>query len=186
MKWHGLTESNSKSFICGYCGFNVGDNKAYFSRDEDGRVSNNKIYICPKCSKPTYFDSNYKQYPGVKYGNVVSNINKKEVLDLYEEARSCFSVNSFTSVALCCRKLLMNIAVDLGAEENKKFAYYVGWLDENNYILPNAKSWVDQIRKIGNEATHEIHIIDKKDAEKSLIFIEMLLKLVYEFPNMLE
>ena len=80
----------------------------------------------------------------------------------------------------------MNISVDLGADENKQFAYYVKWLDENNYILPNAKGWVDQIRKFGNEATHEIHIISKEDAEKSLKFIEMILKLVYEFPAMVE
>ena len=186
MEWYNLSTIRSKSYTCGYCGCIVGNDKGYRCYDDATKNSHKeKIYICPRCTRPTYFDNDKVQYPGVKFGNTVSNINKEVVLKLYEEARNSFSVNAFTSVALCCRKLLMNIAVDLGAEENKKFVYYVNWLDENNYILPNAKKWVDQIRKIGNEATHEIYIISKEDAEKSLKFIEMILKLVYEFPAML-
>ena len=36
------------------------------------------------------------------------------------------------------------------------------------------------------DETQKIHIIDKDDAEKTLRFIEMILKLVYEFPAMVE
>lgn len=187
MEWYGLNTIRSRSYTCGYCGCVVGNDKGYTCKNDlSANYTNLKIYICPKCTNPTYFDVNNVQYPGVKFGNLIANINKEEVKKLYDEARNCFSVNAFTSVALCCRKLLMNISVDLGAEDNKSFAYYVNWLDENNYILPNAKKWVDQIRKIGNEATHEIHIISREDAEKSLKFIEMILRLVYEFPAMVE
>ena len=187
MEWYNLTGLKSKSYTCGYCGCVVGNDRGYYNSSDIGKQTDaEKIYICPKCSKPTYFDKYRNQYPGVKLGDSITNINKKEVEELYNEARSCFSINAFTSVALCCRKLLMNISVDLGADENKSFVYYVDWLDKNNYILPNAKGWVDQIRKIGNDATHEIHIISKKEAEKSLKFIEMLLRLVYEFPAMVE
>lgn len=187
MEWYNMSKLLSKSFTCGYCGCVVGNDRGYKNEDDYNCIHDlNKIYICPNCNNPTYFDVNNKQYPGVKAGNPVKYIDKEEVSSLYDEARSCFSVNAYTSVALCCRKLLMNISVDNGAEENKKFAYYVSWLDENNFILPNAKEWVDQIRKIGNEATHEINIISKEDAEKSLKFIEMILKLVYEFPAMVK
>ena len=180
MEWYNMSNIKSFSYTCGYCGCNVANDRGYTcNNDLGGRFSNLKIYICPNCDRPTYFDLNKKQYPGVKLGGDVKNVNKQEVEKLYDEARNCFSVNAFTSVALCCRKLLMNVSVDLGADENKSFAYYVNWMDENNYILPNAKKWVDQIRKIGNEATHEIHIISKEDAEKSLKFIEMILNLVY-------
>lgn len=187
MEWKNKSNICSHKYKCGYCNSIVGSNVGYTT--QEFMLSNyniQKIYICPNCGNPTYFDINLNQYPGVKLGNTIKNINKEEVIKLYDEARNCFSINSFTSVALCCRKLLMNVSVDLGAEQNKSFAYYVKWLDENNYILPNAKKWVDQIRKIGNEATHEIHIIDKDDAEKTLRFIEMILKLVYEFPAMVE
>ncbi|EGT3846030.1 DUF4145 domain-containing protein [Clostridioides difficile] len=178
----------SKDYICGYCGCYIASQKGYegFFRtgpDEQIRIG---IYLCPKCVNPTYFDKDNKQYPMAKAGNDVLNINDERIKGLYEEARNSFSVKAFTSVALCCRKLLMNVAVYLGAEENRKFIFYVDWLDRENYILPNSKKWVDQIRKIGNEATHEICIISKEDAEKTLFFTEMLLKMVYEFPAMVE
>lgn len=179
-----MQEVVRKGYKCGYCNLEVGNNRGYNYVEDNRKVA--QIYVCPSCDNPTFFDKVGNQYPGIKFGNLISNINKEEVKKLYDEARNCFSVNAFTSVALCCRKLLMNISVDLGAEDNKSFAYYVNWLDENNYILPNAKRWVDQIRKIGNEATHEIHIISREDAEKSLKFIEMILRLVYEFPAMVE
>ena len=78
------------------------------------------------------------------------------MFQLYEEARNNMKVMSFTSVGLCCRKLLMHIAVNCGAEENLKFIDYINYLDKNNYIPKNAKMWVDIIRDKGNEANHEI------------------------------
>lgn len=190
MEWTNISKIRSKNFKCGYCGCIIGNDKGFYAQEKSGLLGSldreYNIYICPNCDKPTFFDDKEKQYPGVKIGSNIQNITHEEVVDLYNEARNCFSVDAFTSVALCCRKLLMNISVNLGAEENKKFVYYVNWLDEKNYILPNAKKWVDQIRRIGNEATHEIHIISREDAEKSLKFIEMILRLVYEFPAMVE
>jgi hypothetical protein len=41
---------------------------------------------------------------------------------------------------------------------------------------------VDHIRTKGNEATHEIVLMTKADAEELIAFTEMLLKFVYEFP----
>lgn len=179
--WNKLEEIYSKEYKCGYCNNYVGNNKGYRDLSNKGY-----IYICPRCKKPTFFDKDNNQYPGVLQGNAVLNIDDKNVEDLYNEARRCFSVNSFTSVALCCRKLIMNVSVHLGADENKNFQYYVNWLDEKHYITPNSKLWVDQIRKIGNVATHEIQIVSEDDAKKSLHFIEMLLKIVYEFPAMVK
>ena len=48
---------------------------------------------------------------------------------------------------------------------------------------PNGKGWVDHIRKKGNEAAHEIVLMTKADADELIVFSEMLLKFVYEFPN---
>ncbi|MCS4480660.1 DUF4145 domain-containing protein [Clostridium botulinum] len=45
---------------------------------------------------------------------------------------------------------------------------------------------MDEIRKIGNEATHEINIISKDQAELALNFLGMLLKFIYEIPLILE
>ena len=75
----------------------------------------------------------------------------------------------------------MNIAVDKGAEEGQSFIQYVEYLYNNNFIPPDGKEWVDHIRTKGNEATHEIQLMEKGDAINLLDFTEMLLKFVYEF-----
>jgi hypothetical protein len=75
----------------------------------------------------------------------------------------------------------MHIAVSLGAPAGKSFAEYVTYLKDNHYTPPNSDTWVDHIRNMGNEATHEINIGEKEDAEELLTFIEMLLKFIFEF-----
>ena len=77
----------------------------------------------------------------------------------------------------------MNIAVSLGAEEEESFLFYVEYLASKGYVPPNGRGWVDHIRKKGNEATHEIALMVKSDAEELILFTEMLLKFIYEFPN---
>ena len=93
------------------------------------------------------------------------------------------SVASYTGSVLLSRKLLMNIGVELGAEEGKSFVFYVNYLADQGYIPPNGRGWVDHIRKKGNEATHEIALMSKEDAEELISFSEMLMKFTYEFPN---
>ena len=77
----------------------------------------------------------------------------------------------------------MNIAVQKGAEEGKTFFSYVEYLSQKGYVSPDGKDWVDQIRTEGNEANHQINLAKKEDADELLIFMEMLLKILYEFPS---
>jgi hypothetical protein len=91
-------------------------------------------------------------------------------------------VNSFTSAVLTCRKLLMHIAVEKGADKGKSFLEYVDYLSQKGYVPPDGKGWVDHIRTKGNEANHEIKIMSPADAGDLISFAEMLLKFVYEFP----
>jgi Domain of unknown function (DUF4145) len=77
----------------------------------------------------------------------------------------------------------MNIAVHLGAPEGNSFMSYVQYLADKGYVPPDGKGWVDHIRKKGNEANHEIKLMNKTDAEDLIVFSEMLLKFIYEFPK---
>jgi hypothetical protein len=120
--------------------------------------------------------------PGPAIGNVVKDIAESSVGDIYEEARRAASAGSYTAAVLCLRKLLMHVAISKGAKPGDTFIAYVEFLAANNYVPPDAKDWVDHIRKRGNEATHEITIMKKEDAEELLAFSEMLLKVIYEFP----
>ena len=108
----------------------------------------------------------------------------EELEALYSEARECTSNNCYTAAVMVCRKILMNISVDRGADLGLRFIEYVNYLSDNGYIPPNGKHWVDHIRKKGNEANHEITIMEQQDAEELVIFVEMLLRFIHEFPSM--
>jgi len=118
MDWINLATIYSKKFKFGYCGSNVASNKGYRSEG-----TYNTIFICPHCEKPTYFESrlNENGIPGSRYGEEVGKLSP-EISNLYNQARISFSVFAYTGVALLCRKIIMNVCVDNGAVEGKKFA----------------------------------------------------------------
>lgn len=76
----------------------------------------------------------------------------------------------------------MNIAVNHGAKEGASFVSYVDHLANAGFVPPNGRSWVDHIRSKGNEATHEIRLMQSDEANELIVFAEMLLKFIYEFP----
>ncbi|MEA0563287.1 DUF4145 domain-containing protein [Lysinibacillus irui] len=174
--WKGIEFTERNSYTCGYCGNVVGPSEHY--RNNNG-IS--KIFICPKCNFPT-FVSNDRQIPGPLKGGDIEHL-PEGIKSLYDEARKCLTINAYTSTVLACRKLLMNISVSKGAEGGKTFAFYVTFLEENHYIPPESREWVDHIRKKGNEATHEIPSISREDAIELIDLTEMLLRIIYELPG---
>jgi ribosomal protein S27AE len=68
MVWHGLIGIGAKQFRCGYCGYSVANDKGYFPDNSTKR----RIYLCPNCDKPTFFDENSRQFPGVAPGGLRS------------------------------------------------------------------------------------------------------------------
>lgn len=181
-EWKHLSEMVSREYVCGYCGASIASDRGYFGNLALSRQPNFFIYICHVCERPTFFDLDDTQTPGASFGGSVNDIPDKNVEALYDEARKCFSTNSYTSVVLACRKLLMHVAVAHGANPGQKFMYYVEYLSDQHFIPPGARDWVDHIRTKGNEANHEIVVMNREDASDLISFSEMLLKIVYEFP----
>jgi hypothetical protein len=180
MEWKGAITLPSRQFVCGHCGNPLASQEGWVATLGGTRWAH--IYLCHFCNKPTFFDNDGYQVPGVAYGNPVNDIPDEDVDKLYEEARNCTSSNAYTAAVLCCRKLLMNIAVAKGTKQGQSFADYVQFLSDKGFVPPDGKGWVDQIRTKGNEANHEIAIMKQEDAEDLISFIEMLLKFIYEFP----
>ena len=183
LSWQSAANLRSRGYRCGHYGnpaSNVGYWRGLMTMAAENRARSR--YICHHCRKPTYYDEKNQQTPGIRFGVDVKGIDEATVEALYNEARDCFSKNSFTAVVLCCRKLLMHIAVAKGADAGKNFIEYVEYLSSKGYIPPDAKSWVDHIRTKGNEANHEIVIMSEEEAKDLIAFVEMLLKLIYEFP----
>lgn len=202
--WVVIQQMVPKKWTCGHCGLNVGGNRGYYRNDgghmndrQRQNIQQNKpggilpqelvteglprIFICPNCDRPTYFEKD-KQLPGVAYGSTINHL-PPDVESLYTESRNCMAVSAFTASVLATRKLLMNVAVHLGADTNKTFQIYVNYLADNGYVPPNSRGWVDHIRTKGNEATHEIPAIREDDAKDLLTFMEMILKMVFEYPQ---
>lgn len=176
----------NKKWKCGYCSYAVSSDRGYeIGSCPDGSGTQiGGIYICPNCGAPTFFSPQGDVLPSPSFGNPVEHL-PMDIEAVYEEARRCTSQNCYTAAVLICRKILMNIAVHKGAKEGLKFIEYVNFLLENHYIPPNGKVWVDHIKDKGNKATHEISVMAPDDAKKIIVFTEMLLKLVYEFPAMI-
>jgi hypothetical protein len=183
--WQHVDVKSGSSFRCGYCHRDVGPSAGYTREQGSPKHRTGEILICPACNRPTFFDQDKTQYPGVMKGENVSGITDKEVEDMYSEARACSSVGAYTACVMACRKILMNVAVHQEAPENQTFAEYVNFLEAKGHIPPNGREWVDEIRKRGNTATHEIKVMSADDATLILDFTTMLLRFVYELPSRL-
>jgi hypothetical protein len=183
--WKNPTTLRAESFVCGYCGDKVSSEKGYslVARNNlDHQVGG--VFICPNCRGPTYLVPPQKlKFPGNSFGHSVAHV-PNSLNTLYQEARDCTAAGCYTAAVLVCRKMLMNIAVEQGAQQNLAFIAYVDYLSAQGFVPPNGKQWVDHIRKKGNEANHEIALMSDSDAKELIIFVEMLLKFIYEFPNL--
>lgn len=184
--WKDPKRLDNRSFVCGYCGDKVSSDKGYMTGEASDGSGNQTggVYICSNCHAPTFFSPDDYKFPNSPFGNSISNL-PDGLNSIYEEARKCTSQNCYTASVMLCRKILMNIAVDKGADKDLSFLKYVNYLSDEGYIPPDGKQWVDHIRKRGNEANHEINLMDEKDAKELIIFSEMLLRFIYEFPSII-
>ena len=179
--WHQAQTIAVKKFRCGHCDLAVASDRGLYFANQNYGNQYFVIHICPMCQRATYFEGD-KQWPGLPFGNVVQHV-PAEVEALFNEARSCAAYNAHTAAVLATRKLLMHIAVDVGAAPGQSFIQYVEYLANNGFVPPKGKAWVDHIRNKGNEANHEIVVMQAADAEDLITFAEMLLKFIYEFPK---
>jgi hypothetical protein len=190
MVWQNAHALPARMYECGFCGASVAPDKGWFAAGP-GRVSNASagaafIFICHHCQGPTFFDPSGRKFPGNAFGEDVKDISDEGIAMLYEEARRASAASAYTAAVLCCRKILMHVAVEKGADAGQPFAAYVEHLAAKGYIPPGAREWVDHIRTKSNEANHEIVVMAAAEAEELLSFTGMLLKVVYEFPAALK
>jgi hypothetical protein len=185
MNWNTPQSINSLKFRCAFCDSVVASGVGWVAAIHDRGIAipAGAIRICPHCGHPTYFMRDGRQIPGPLDGEAVEGITEKTVEHIYAEARRTYGESCFTASVLCCRKLLMHVAVSKGAKAGLPFVQYVEYLDEKRFVPPGCEAWIDEIRKKGNEANHEIVIMTKEQAKDILTFCEMLLKLIFEFPT---
>ena len=165
-------------FTCGHCGSQ--GSGAVLAYTFDGNYQPRERWVrCPGCGRGSVVDVSGRQVPGVSAVRDVEGL-PEDVALAYSEARACASVSAHTACEMVCRKILMHVAVDKGAERGGNFTSYVTSLEEAGYVTPPMKPWVDLIRKRGNIAVHELPHTDPHEALGTLTFTEQLLRNTYE------
>lgn len=178
---NGSTQDAWTAITCGYCGSQVSAAVVSSWHPESGFQV--KWVQCPNCGNGSVIAPTEVVYPAVRFGPEIIGM-PDEVAAAYNEARDCMAVSALTACELICRKILMHIAVEKSAKEGDTFASYVSYLEKQGYVTPPMKPWVDQIRQIGNAATHELNPPSRNRAESTLMFTAELLRLVYEMEAM--
>lgn len=137
---------------------------------------------CPRCGKGAVLEEGIL-HPSAPFGPDIEGL-PVQVAEAYDEARNCIGAGAYTAAELICRKILMYVAVDKGADAGKPFTTYLDHLEKAGYLAPAMKGWVDLIRQHGNLATHELPAPDQQEAESTVMFTAELLRLVYEMEHM--
>ena len=185
----GLSEQ-TQTYTCPYCNKVVAGkihhNISYESNFPNVGNIEEVVYSvmeCPSCHQPTIYKRNDKttnpfNKPLVPVNDVPEDINR-----IYEEVRTTIAAECYTSAVMLARTALMYIAVQKGAKTGEKFVFYVDYLNNNHYIPPNSRDWVDKIRKMGNDTAHQLTYWKKEDAELIGKLLMHLLRIIYELPN---
>jgi len=181
---HGISPMY-RNFECGHCGRST-NGRILCSQTDDS--NNAKILWC-QCScehqLPTVIvvdEDGQKQFPeycqfqpGEKWPT--------DLTRLYEEATRSFTACAYTSTTMVCRKILMVCACHEGADEGLQFIKYVDYIIGSVLPLPKAKSSIDAIRTIGNDANHSVAFVSRDDARRALAIVTYLLNSVYSLPQ---
>lgn len=180
--WGNLDKGKTFSIICWNCNNKVASEKYYYSYDSINHLYKSHIFICPHCNAPIILDDEQKNIllplPGKEINKLSENINI-----VYSEIRKCMQGGCFNGAIMLMRKLIMHIAVEEGADEGKKFIEYIDFLCDNHIVPPKSKNKADSIRSLGNATNHEIENRTQEEAQNCFEFIELLLKVNYEFAD---
>jgi hypothetical protein len=177
-------ESNAwEALDCGGCGRSV--SAVVVARTSLTSGQEIRWLQCPTCGAGSVRNADGRVSPAIPFGHRLQGL-PDDVERAFEEARRCMSVGGYVAAELVCRKILMHVAVEKGADEDKSFADYVSYLEAKGYVTPPMKGWVALIRTRGNEATHELTPVTMERAESTLMFTTELLRLTYEMESMAE
>lgn len=188
--WNYAQELAAQKFTCGYCGEKMASSRGYPCVAATGSVSvlHALVMICVECNCPTLLRLGdggkiVSQVPGSLPGSELRNL-PPSIEPLYREARKSFSAGAHTAVVLLCRKILLHVAAQEGATDLSKFVKCIEFLDAEGHIPARGRGWVDYIRQRGNEANHEIIVMQEEDARAMLLLSEQLLRNIYELPSL--
>lgn len=185
----GIGDKPTQEYVCAHCNKTVAGVKHnivvfHGSFPGHGVTQNDAYYIleCPSCNLPSIFSvGDGRTYPHAKALRPVKHLSDN-LNAIFGEISNAIGAGCYTSAVILARTAIMHIAVEHNAKENQSFEYYVNYLVNEGYVSPNAKVWIDKIRKMANASVHKLEIWGKEDAEMIGRFLYYLLVFVYELP----
>lgn len=187
INWPGLTRINTQQWRCGFCDREVASDVGWVGTFQRGDYQGHwtvewYVAVCPRCTLPTFIGDDGVQVPGARAGEKIEHL-PADIDALYTEARRAMGVSAYTLAVLAGRKILMHVSAANGAKAGESFKAYVDGLQAHGLVTAGMKDWVDEIRELGNDANHEIALMQREDAETLLTFVAMLLRIVFEYPE---
>jgi len=183
--WKNIEQVGASKYKCWNCGRDIASEKAYTAREPIRHTIFCIIHICPYCNAPCITDRTKKSYPFMLPGRQIEKL-PDNIKNIFDEARTCLGAGAYTATVMLLRKILMNIAVTEGAEENLKFFQYVEYLCSEGVVHKRQKKQAEDVKNLGNAANHEIESRTKEDAEKMLSLISLILTNNYELADEVE
>jgi len=189
-KQDGSTPDSWHQYTCGFCGSKVSGAvvaSQTFTTEGPGTPSGNRTHTvkwlqCTHCAFGSVWND-ATIHPGVPFGPDLNGL-PDDVSKAYQEARRCMGVNAYTAAELICRKILMHVAVEKAAKIGENFGSYISYLEQNGYVTPPMKPWVELIREHGNQSTHELDTPNEQRAQSTVMFTAELLRLIYEMEHL--
>jgi ribosomal protein S27AE len=174
----GSTPDSWYDYHCAQCGHDV--TGLVVARHQDsGQIGIAVWLLCPNCGDASIITKKKEQFPAPIPGPELQGL-PPDIATAYNEARKCLGISALSACSMMCRKILMHVAIEKGAQTNQRFEQYVDYLQGQGFISPTMKPWVDSIRRLGNEGAHDLEAPTMLAAESALIFAGELLRVVYE------
>lgn len=181
-----------ESYECPYCSILVSPLKTLITKKwlRSGEYIYSYLYFCNHCGRPTFKDGlqNNELFPKKIFGEKIELPERyKEIQEGFEELRKCMSINAFTAAVMIGRKLLIIITYNypqISDEIKKKiennqinFFNCVDELKKMN-VLPSINHYLfDMVRKLGNNANHQLEQRSKNDANEIYKAIKLIMKI---------
>lgn len=173
-------------YACGNCGANTnGRVLVDKTREIDGKTICWCICSCPKEEPAIVIEENGKVTRVFPEPKMFKSGEKwpTEIVQIFDEAALSFSSGAYTAAAMLARKVLMVCSHREGAKAGEQFTHYVDHITTQVLTFSKAKNAIDAIRKIGNEANHDVALVPRDQAQKSLEIVKYLLDTIYTLPS---
>ena len=134
--------------------------------------------------KFSYFD---KIYPAQASAEA-PRYTPESIADDFYEAKTSLQHRNIKSACIMARSAIESAVVNFGATKGG-LANKIKELAANHTITQSLADWADEVKEIGNDATHMAERGSapptKEDAEDAVQFTEMLLFYLYTVPGMI-